>query len=49
MKKIYTNDKNFDSRLCYEVVAVNNSNDRYTFRMIIDAETHVVHKVESLN
>lgn len=49
MKKIYTNDKNFDSRLCYEVVAVNNSNDRYTFRMIIDAETHVVHKVENLH
>ena len=48
-KKIYTNNKQFESRLCYEVVAYNKENPNHIFKVVIDSETHNVLKIEKMN
>jgi spore germination protein len=47
-KKIYTNNKQYESRLCYEVIAYNKQNPNHIFKVIIDSETHSVLKIEKM-
>lgn len=48
VKNIYTDNGQFQQRLCYEVIAVRNGKTQETFRIVIDAENHNVLKVEYL-
>lgn len=48
VKNIYTDNGQFEQRLCYEVIAVRDKNTQETFRIVIDAENHNVLKVEYL-
>ncbi|QDQ02072.1 sporulation protein [Lysinibacillus fusiformis] len=48
VKNIYTDNGQFEQRLCYEVIAVRNGQTQETFRIVIDAENHNVLKVEYL-
>ncbi len=48
VKNIYTDNGQFEQRLCYEVIAVRNGKTQETFRVVIDAENHSVLKVEYL-
>lgn len=48
VKNIYTDNGQFEQRLCYEVIAVRNGQTTETFRIVIDAEDHNVLKVEYL-
>ncbi|MGE7915997.1 PepSY1/2 domain-containing protein [Lysinibacillus xylanilyticus] len=48
VKNIYTDNGQFEQRLCYEVIAVRDKNTQETFRVVIDAENHNVIKVEYL-
>ncbi|EON72872.1 PepSY1/2 domain-containing protein [Lysinibacillus sphaericus] len=48
VKNIYTDNGQFEQRLCYEVIAVRNGKTQETFRIVIDAENHSVLKVEYL-
>ncbi|MGE7949759.1 PepSY1/2 domain-containing protein [Lysinibacillus sp. NPDC093688] len=48
VRKIYTDNGQFEQRLCYEVIAVRDKNTQETFRIVIDAENHNVLKVEYL-
>ncbi|WP_068982869.1 MULTISPECIES: PepSY1/2 domain-containing protein [Lysinibacillus] len=48
VRKIYTDNGQFEQRLCYEVIAVRDKNTQETFRVVIDAENHNVLKVEYL-
>ncbi len=48
VKNIYTDNGQFEQRLCYEVIAVRNGKTQETFRVVIDAENHNVLKVEYL-
>ena len=49
MKKIYTANKAFQLRKCYEVIARLDNKYNDTFRLVIDTETHEVLKVEKLH
>ncbi|KOS69181.1 sporulation protein [Lysinibacillus contaminans] len=49
VKKIYTDNGQFDQRLCYQVIAVRGGKSSETFRVVIDAENHNVLKVEYLS
>ncbi|MFJ6207259.1 PepSY1/2 domain-containing protein [Lysinibacillus sp. NPDC092081] len=46
VRNIYTDNGQFEQRLCYEVIAVRDAQE--TFRIVIDAENHNVLKVEYL-
>lgn len=48
VRNIYTDNGQFEQRLCYEVIAVRDKNAQETFRIVIDAENHNVLKVEYL-
>lgn len=48
VKNIYTDNGQFEQRLCYEVIALRDGNTQETFRIVIDAENHNVLKVEYL-
>ncbi len=48
VKNIYTDNGQFEQRLCYEVIAVRDEQTQETFRIVIDAENHNVLKVEYL-
>ncbi|MGE7688864.1 PepSY1/2 domain-containing protein [Lysinibacillus sp. NPDC097214] len=48
VRNIYTDNGQFEQRLCYEVIAVRDKNTQETFRIVIDAENHNVLKVEYL-
>ncbi len=45
-RMIYTENKLFELRLCYEVIARYDNELNETFRVVVDAETHDVIKVE---
>lgn len=45
---IYTDDGQFEQRLCYEVIAIKDGKTPETFRIVIDTENHQVLKVEYL-
>lgn len=45
---IYTDNGQFEQRLCYEVIAVKEGTHVETFRIVIDTENHNVIKVEYL-
>lgn len=49
VKNIYTDNGQFDQRLCYQVIAVRGGENSETFRVVIDAENHDVLKVEYLS
>lgn len=49
VKKIYTDNGQFDQRLCYQVIAVRGGKTSETFRVVVDAENHKVLKVEYLS
>lgn len=49
VKKIYTDNGQFEQRLCYQVIAVRGGKTSETFRIVIDAENHNVLKVEYLS
>jgi len=46
VKMIYTENELFELRLCYQVIARFDSEFNETFRVVVDAETHDVIKVE---
>lgn len=46
---IYTDNGQFEQRLCYEVLAVRDGKQLETFRIVIDTENHQVLKVEYLS
>ena len=46
---IYTDNGQFQQRLCYEVIIVKDGNVPETFRIVVDAENHQVIKVEYLD
>ncbi|GLC87083.1 germination protein YpeB [Lysinibacillus piscis] len=48
VKEIYTDNGQFEQRLCYEVIAFRDGDRPETFRVVIDAEHHNVLKVEYL-
>ena len=48
VRNIYTDNGQYEQRLCYEVIAVRDKNTQETFRIVIDAENHNVLKVEYL-
>ncbi|WEA40593.1 PepSY1/2 domain-containing protein [Lysinibacillus fusiformis] len=48
VKNIYTDNGEFEQRLCYEVIALRDGKTQETFRIVIDAENHNVLKVEYL-
>ena len=48
MKKIVTNNGHKDPRICYEIIAHRNGAEKYGYRIVIDAESHNVQKVEAL-
>lgn len=48
VKNIYTDNGQFEQRLCYEVIAMRDDTTQETFRIVIDAEHHNVLKVEYL-
>lgn len=45
---IYTDNGQFEQRLCYEVLAVKKDSTEETFRVVVDTENHQVLKVEYL-
>lgn len=49
VKNIYTDNGQFEQRLCYQVIAVRGGKTSETFRIVIDAENHDVLKVEYLS
>ena len=49
VKNIYTDNGQFEQRLCYQVIAVRGGKTSETFRVVIDAENHNVLKVEYLS
>ncbi|MEK5231470.1 PepSY1/2 domain-containing protein [Lysinibacillus sp. FSL K6-0232] len=48
VKNIYTDNGQFEQRLCYEVIALRDGATQETFRIVVDAEHHDVLKVEYL-
>ena len=48
MKKIVTNNGHKEPRICYEIIAHRNGAEKYGYRIVIDAESHDVQKVEAL-
>ncbi len=48
VRNIYTDNGQFEQRLCYEVIAVRDEQAQETFRIVVDAENHNVLKVEYL-
>ncbi|KEK09988.1 sporulation protein [Lysinibacillus sphaericus] len=48
VKNIYTDNGEFEQRLCYEVIALRDGKTQETFRIVIDAENQNVLKVEYL-
>lgn len=49
VQKVYTDNGQFDQRLCYQVIAVREGKTSESFRVVIDAENHDVLKVEYLS
>lgn len=48
MKQIVTNNGHKESRICYEIIAYRNGAEQYSYRIVVDAESHNVQKVEAL-
>ncbi len=48
-RMIYTENDVFELRLCYEVIARYDNELNETFRVVVDAETHEVLKVENMH
>ncbi|MEG0259026.1 MAG: germination protein YpeB [Lysinibacillus sp.] len=49
MKMIYTENGDFEQRLCYEIIAVRDGERSETYRVVVEAENHKVLKVEYLS
>ena len=48
MKQIVTNNAHKEPRICYEIIAYRNGAEKNAYRIVIDAESHNVQKVEAL-
>ncbi len=48
VKKIVTNNGHKEPRICYEIIAYRNGAEKFAYRIVIDAESHNVQKVEAL-
>jgi len=48
VKKIVTNNGHKEPRISYEIIAYRDGAEKYSYRIVVDAESHNVEKVEAL-